>query len=619
MIKKIIFAFSLMLLSVSMFAENNNVQIDFSKISQNSHPRLMMNENSFEKIKEKITVSNNMKALHDGLIKELEKDMKKGETLEYKFDVSGKRLLSISRLALYRISHASYAYKITSDKRYLSYVEDQLNAVCAFPNWNESHYLDVAEMALAVSIGYDWLYDELNPELKAKVEKALYDYAFRTAIDAKYKHHFYKMMNNWNQVCNAGLVAGSLALYDKYPQEAQTLINKAIETNKEPMAHMYSPDGNYVEGYNYWGYGTTFQVILLKMLEQNFGTDFGLSEIPGFMNTGDFMLFMEGVCGSFNHSDCSRGSDALPAMWYFAEKLQKPHLLFNEVASIKKGRYKGYESMRVLPLLFTFLEDIDMDKVSRPKETMWYGGGANPVLLVRKDWTSSNSDAYLAVKGGKANNSHGHMDAGSFVYDAYGQRWAHDLGMQSYARVEKIFKETGGNLWDMKQDSRRWALLRYNNYHHNTITLNDALHEVGGMATFKEIIENKKESGVVIDMSEVFAPHAKSVERTVKILKNNNLVVVDKVAAKEGASVKYSWRMVTDAAPDVKNNFIYLEKKGVIMKLKASSEVPFKYCTWSAEPKDEGDSPNKNMVVVGIEAVVPEGVEASFTVTLTHQ
>ena len=619
MFKKIIFILGLMLFSASMSAENNNRKIDFSKISQSPHPRLMMNENSFGKIKEKLAVSANMSALHDGLVKELEKEMKSGKVLKYEFDVSGKRLLSVSRRALYRISHAAYAYKVTYDKRYLSYVEDQLNAVCTFPNWNESHYLDVAEMALAVSVGYDWLYDELNPELKAKTEKALYDYAFRTAIDAKYRHKFYKMMNNWNQVCNAGLVAGALALYDKYPQEAQILISKAIETNKEPMAHMYSPDGNYVEGYNYWGYGTTFEVILLKMLDQNFGTDFGLSEIPGFMSTGDFMLFMEGVSGSYNHSDCSRGADALPAMWYFAEKLQKPHLLFNEVASIKKGRYKGYESMRVLPLLFTFLEDIDMDKVSRPKETMWYGGGANPVLLVRKDWTSSNSDAYLAVKGGKANNSHGHMDAGSFVYDAYGQRWAHDLGMQSYARVEKIFKETGGNLWDMKQDSRRWALLRYNNYHHNTITLNDALHEVGGMATFKEIIENKKESGAVIDMSEVFAPHAKSVERTVKILKNNNLVVVDKVAAKEGASVKYSWRMVTDAAPDVKNNFIYLEKKGVIMKLKASSEVPFKYCTWSTEPKDEGDSPNKNMVVVGIEAVVPEGAEASFTVTLTHQ
>ena len=54
------------------------------------------------------------------------------------------------------------------------------------------------------------------------------------------------------------------------------------------------------------------------------------------------------------------------------------------------------------------------------------------------------------------------------------------------------------------------------------------------------------------------------------------------------------------------------------MKIKASSEVAFKYCTWSAEPKAEFDSPNKNMIVVGIEAVVPAGTEASFTVSLTH-
>ena len=54
------------------------------------------------------------------------------------------------------------------------------------------------------------------------------------------------------------------------------------------------------------------------------------------------------------------------------------------------------------------------------------------------------------------------------------------------------------------------------------------------------------------------------------------------------------------------------------MKLKASSDVEFKYCTWSAEPKQDYDVPNKNMIVVGVEAVVPKGVESSFTVTLSR-
>lgn len=90
------------------------------------------------------------------------------------------------------------------------------------------------------------------------------------------------------------------------------------------------------------------------------------------------------------------------------------------------------------------------------------------------------------------------------------------------------------------------------------------------------------------------------------------------VAAKDDASVKYSWRMVTDAKPDVKSDCIYLEKKGVVMKLKASSDLEFKYCTWSAAPKLDYDAPNDNMIVVGIEAVVPKGAESSFTVTLSR-
>ena len=620
MFKKVIVAFCMLLFSSTAFAEGSGVQIDFSKISPNSHPRLLINENTFAVLKSRMETSPTLTKLHDIIMGTIEKEMKSNEELEYKFDVSGRRLLSISRRAILRVAAGAYAFKMTGDRQYVSYVERQLSAVCDFPNWNEKHYLDVGEMALAVSIGYDWLYDELDPEIKLKAEKAVNEHAFRTAIEKKYTHKFYKMLNNWNQVCNGGLVAGSLAFFDSFPEEAQILIKNAVESNKKPLEVMYSPDGNYVEGYSYWRYGTSFQVLMLKMLEQNFGTDFGLSSIPGFMATADFMLLMEGVRGGFNHSDCNRGSRPAPAMWYFAEKMQRPDLIFNEIASIEKGLYtnKDFEEDRLLPLFMSFLENVDLEDVDKPKMNMWYGHGTNPVLMVRKDWTSSDSDAYLAVKGGKANNSHGHMDAGSFVYDAYGQRWAHDLGMQSYAKVEKAFKEIGGSLWDFHQNARRWTILRYNNYHHNTITLNDALHEVGGMATFKEIIDNKKERGVVIDMSEVFAPHAKSVERTVKMLKNNNLVVVDKVAAKDSASVTYTWRMVTDAKPEVHSNCIYLEKKGVVMKLKASSDVEFKYCTWSAEPKQDYDVPNKNMIVVGIEAVVPKGVESSFTVTLSR-
>jgi len=42
---------------------------------------------------------------------------------------------------------------------------------------------------------------------------------------------------------------------------------------------VYAPDGGYPEGV--WGYGTTFNVLLIEMLENGLGTDFGLSEQEG--------------------------------------------------------------------------------------------------------------------------------------------------------------------------------------------------------------------------------------------------------------------------------------------------------------------------------------------------
>ena len=72
---------------------------------------------------------------------------------------------------------------------------------------------------------------------------------------------------------------------------------------------------------------------------------------------------------------------------------------------------------------------------------MWYGHGANPVLMIRTEWDGSDSDVYLAIKGGSAANNHSHMDAGSFVFESKGVRWACDLGNQKYAPLEIAMKK----------------------------------------------------------------------------------------------------------------------------------------------------------------------------------
>ena len=76
-----------------------------------------------------------------------------------------------------------------------------MNTVCAFKDWNHSHFLDVGEMAMAVSIGYDWLYDELSEETKANARAALNQHAFGHTDEEKYckfyKYDTKKLLQFW--------------------------------------------------------------------------------------------------------------------------------------------------------------------------------------------------------------------------------------------------------------------------------------------------------------------------------------------------------------------------------------------------------------------------------------
>ena len=55
----------------------------------------------------------------------------------------------------------SMVYRIEKDPVILKRIDDEVKAVCNFSDWNPSHYLDVAEMSLAVAIAIDWVGDAL--------------------------------------------------------------------------------------------------------------------------------------------------------------------------------------------------------------------------------------------------------------------------------------------------------------------------------------------------------------------------------------------------------------------------------------------------------------------------
>lgn len=590
-------------------------EADLSVLTAGNHPRLYVDAKTFKYIRKSLKKNPLLANLHGQMMEQAEKYGLAKAPLVYKKDESNKRILHISRAAITRIASAAYAYNMTGDKQYLEHAEKDIIDVCHFPDWNPSHFLDTGEMSVAVSIGYDWLYDVLSPQTKKLIEETLVKYAFETAEG----RWFYNGTNNWNQVCNAGLISGALTIWETNPELCKAMVAKSIESNKGALRFCYDPDGAFPEGSTYWEYGTEFQCIMVSALESALGSDFGICQAPGFSRTGDFEMHTIGnTLQRFNYSDCGKGLGGNPAVWFFAQRFNKPEVLYFEQPALEKKQYVGD---RTLFLALTCAAKASFSEIPTPTENVYIGHGPTPVAMMRTGW--GDQDLYLGIKGGRAGGPHAHMDAGSFVFDAYGYRWASDYGQPSYSRLEKFFIEQGrgeGGLWDMKQNSQRWDLFSYNNKQHNTLTINDSKLDVNGFCELTGAVDKDGVLGATVDITPAYFGQVASAVRTASIVDRAWLEVKD--CLKGGAKPAHvRWTLLTYGTPEITPDGIILTQGDVKMKLQASG-AKVSYTGWPTDEASMGlDGKDfvklvENSYLVGFEFDVPKDADVTLVTTL---
>ena len=197
----------LWLISLSAYAQIENRPTSHP---MPSHPRIMLFEGEETGIKQTLASDVTWKATHQFIIAESDKLTGKPPVERV---LIGRRLLDKSREALRRVFFLSYSWRMTSETRYLERAEKELLAVSSFSDWNPSHFLDVAEMTMAVSIGYDWLYKGLPEGSRKIVKEAIIEKGLKPSLDPKY-NSWLIASHNWNQVCNAGMTYGALAVFE---------------------------------------------------------------------------------------------------------------------------------------------------------------------------------------------------------------------------------------------------------------------------------------------------------------------------------------------------------------------------------------------------------------------
>lgn len=574
--------------------------------ASHEHPRLFATARDFEQVRLRIKNDDRMQQIWmevsnkaDGYL--TEKPLERIRT--------GRRLLGVSRKALDRILALGMAYQITGDQKYLDRGTLVLESIAAFSDWNPSHFLDVAEMTAAMAIGYDWLYDGLSPELRKELRNALIEKGFKPSF-AK-NQWWVRGSNNWNPVCNGGLTLGALAILEDEPVWAERIVARAIDGVPVAMRASYAPSGTYPEGPAYWVYGTSYNVLLIAVLQEILGSDFGLCAMQGFDRTGEYLNQAIGPTGrTFNYAD---GGPALlpapPALFWLARQFKHPDWVTVRLDTFDASLQRMAQK-RLFPLVLLWVPPAwDSSKATLALD--WKGTGTKPVAMHRSGWGPEAT--WVGICAGMASSSHGHMDTGSFVFECDGVRWADDLGSENYHRLES----KGIGLWDSRQKGGRWTIFRLNNLSHNTLTIGGAHQQVDGFSKIISFSEAKDCPHTAVDMTPAYRDQAKKAVRTFSLPKRQHLVVCDQLEGLPN-DCDVTWQMVTGASVTLASKQeALLQKDGKTLRVRLLQPTGAEWIVRDAsKPMASHDSPNPGKSILGFSVLAPASGKLSCLVVL---
>lgn len=518
----------------------------------------------------------------------------------------GKRLLGESRKCIERVMSLAMAYRWTGDERFAEAAIGEMLIAARFKDWNPSHFLDTAEMTTALAIGYDWLYDAIEPDDRTEIRQSIVRMGLNEGLRVYEKGGWWTTGdNNWNQVCNGGMLMGALAIAEDEPELAARVMDfarKSIPHGLRP----YSPSGAYPEGPAYWQYGTTYTCLTIQALSTALGSDLGLSSFPGLDVTGDYRMHTLGPTALyFNYADAGAGSRLSSAMWILAQTYDNPtysrwHV--KRLQSVLAGSTDDLKAKRLdrfFPLEIAFYRRVGASaEEPRPSLDAMFRGRQD-VATMRGAWNDASA-AYVGFKGGDNSANHGHMDIGSFVFDAGGVRWAVDLGSDNY-NLPGYF---GG---------RRWSYYRLNNRSHNTLVVDDKLQNAKAVCGIVAFHSSEDRAAAIVDMTDAYAGQVKSAKRGIELVDRRALHVRDEVLSPGG---EVRWAMVTSAKITLDGTKAILEQDGKTLVAELQSPMGAVFEVLSTQPPTPDERSNRGTRMLAVRLDGKRGQRISIDVVM---
>ncbi len=471
------------------------------------------------------------------------------------------------------------------NKKYVDRLWLEVEKAINLPNWNHWHWLETSQMIQAVSIAYDWCYDYWTDEQRSAMENGIKTLGLDKAVNEYegdttwYQWHTSFtgtiMENNWNMVCNMGVVFGSIALADIYPDFCNEMLNNAVRSISDGLLEFY-PDGGYPEGTGYWNFALTNTIAATSAIESAFGGFDNLPEIEephhwnfleheGVGDAGDYATYMCGAWGSnsVNYGDCTPSKMTSSAQVYLATRLNKPEQLLHFMTrAAKPGAliedYERYD-YQVQALLYYEPMELTTEGVSLDKN---FDLG---ISTMRNSWTNNRDTVFVAMKAGYAGGPHQHHDVGCFAIDALGQRWIKTPGAINYgwanSGLSYVRRPEGNNVLIVNPDETRGQLTE------------------NGKTPLINSGSSTDEGFFVYDMTPTYEGYVEEYRRGIKLFDNRSRILVqDEVVFSEDENELW-WFAKTDAelgfSKDAKSVVMSMRGDKMLARILAPADATF--------------------------------------------
>lgn len=389
-----------------------------------------------------------------------------------------------------RINYLVIAECLENEGRFVDAIERDMLAMCEHRSWvmpaHDSSLSNFKNTLITVDLGSSargwmlanalyWLGDRLPQTVRDRVRgeiqrRVLDPYLASLRSGSTRGNWWIRGTNNWNAVCNAGVVGTALAMVETPTGRAEFVAG--AEVSNPYFLSGFTSDGYCSEGMGYWNYGYGHYLMLGLMVREATSGKLDMFAEPILKAISAFplnILIQPSMAPAF--ADCGVGAkpggDALAMIDHvFPDVIPGEYRLSSPLSGgiVSTGIRAATWEAPTVPAAITG------DALPRHS---WFSEAG---ILVSRDLPTAEQPFSAAIKGGHNAEHHNHNDVGSYTIVLDGTPFLLDPGGEVYTR--RTFS------------SQRYVSKVLNSYGHPVPIVDGQLQSTGRQAK-AEILESE--------------------------------------------------------------------------------------------------------------------------------